>query len=223
MNGRIPMSIRACGRLSAAATPVVAGLAQALDRASSTAGAVSRRGLSACLRQASRLHRAPTGVAHLPEEAVRSDSAVQANLRPAVAPWNPPVLCVVLENGEAIGEARRLARAFLTDVKRAVEPSLSTSTTQLIELVVSELATNAHKYAPGPSRLSMEVHDGLVEVSVSDNNPNPPAIMPPNPLRIGQHGLPIVLAVARTFAIHRERAGKRITVAIALTQDETHY
>ncbi|MEV6727117.1 ATP-binding protein [Streptomyces xanthochromogenes] len=140
-----------------------------------------------------------------------------ADLYPPAHPCGPPTLHVILENGEAVGEARRLVRAFIADVRSTVESPVSDSTTELIELVVSELATNAYKYAPGPSRLNMEVHNGLVEVSVWDSNPNPPAIMPPDPLRIGQHGLSIVLAVAHTFTIRREYAGKRITAAIALT------
>ncbi len=60
MNGRIPISTPARGHLSAAAIAVWACLAQAFDRASSTARAALRRGLSACLRRAPRLHRTPS-------------------------------------------------------------------------------------------------------------------------------------------------------------------
>ncbi|MFD3762623.1 hypothetical protein [Streptomyces sp. NPDC058622] len=47
--------------------------------------------------------------------------------------------------------------------------------------------------------------------------PEPPALLPPDPFRIGRQGLAIVVGVARAFAIERGPAGKRITATIALT------
>lgn len=41
----------------------------------------------------------------------------------------------------------------------------------MVELVVSELVTNAYKYAPGPCLLDLEVVDGAVEISVWDSDP----------------------------------------------------
>ncbi|MFD3808972.1 hypothetical protein ACFWTC_36670 [Streptomyces sp. NPDC058619] len=49
--------------------------------------------------------------------------------------------------------------------------------------------------------------------------PNPPAILPTDPLRIGQQGLAIVMGVARAFGIERGPDGKHITATIALTDD----
>jgi hypothetical protein len=45
-----------------------------------------------------------------------------------------------------------------------------------------------------------------------------------DPTRVGQHGLEIVMALCRSFAIHREPVGKRITATVALADplgDET--
>ncbi|WP_373306001.1 hypothetical protein [Streptomyces chryseus] len=53
----------------------------------------------------------------------------------------------------------------------------------MVPLVVSELVTNARKYAPAlvPFLLTPEVNGGAVEVSVWDN-PTPPAILTPGPI-----------------------------------------
>ncbi|MGJ5805300.1 ATP-binding protein [Streptomyces europaeiscabiei] len=123
------------------------------------------------------------------------------------------------EGSEDIAVARDLARSFLTDVQAVHGLPVSGRAMGMVQLVVSELVTNARKYAPGPCLLTLEVSGGLVEVTVWDSNPTPPAILAPDPLRIGQHGLEIVIAVGQSFAVHREPVGKRITTTIALADD----
>jgi anti-sigma regulatory factor (Ser/Thr protein kinase) len=44
----------------------------------------------------------------------------------------------------------------------------------MVQLVVSELVTNARTYAPGPCLLTLEVHEGAVEVTVWDSEPSLP-------------------------------------------------
>ncbi|MFG2754097.1 ATP-binding protein [Streptomyces xanthophaeus] len=129
-----------------------------------------------------------------------------------------PISCSAAYAGsEPIAEARHLARRFLADLQNVHGLPVSERALDVVELVVSELITNTRKYAPGPSRLHLEVRDGCVAVAVWDSNPKPPAILPPDPLRIGQQGLAIVISVARTFAVERDAAGKCITASIALT------
>ncbi|MFD3533041.1 ATP-binding protein [Streptomyces sp. NPDC058664] len=124
------------------------------------------------------------------------------------------------EGSEDIAVARDLARSFLTDVQAVYGLPVSGRVMDTVQLVVSELVTNARKYAPGPCLLTLEVNGGgAVEVSVWDSNPTPPAILAPDPTRIGQHGLEIVIAVSQNFAVHREPVGKRITTAIGLVDD----
>lgn len=89
----------------------------------------------------------------------------------------------------------------------------------MVELVVSELVTNAHKYAPGPCLLDLEVVDGAVEISVWDSDPTLPAACPADPGRVGQHGLEIAMAVCRSFEVRREPVGKRVKAAIVLADD----
>ncbi|CAM5655505.1 hypothetical protein GCM10010345_91750 [Streptomyces canarius] len=89
----------------------------------------------------------------------------------------------------------------------------------LTQLVVSELVTNAHKYAPGPILLDLRVLGDLVEVVVWDSDPVLPIARAADAGRVGQHGLKIVMAVAQGFEAQREPVGKRITARIALADD----
>ncbi|MEU5279383.1 ATP-binding protein [Streptomyces asoensis] len=123
------------------------------------------------------------------------------------------------EGSEDIAGARDLARTFLTDVQAVHGLPVSDRAMGTVQLVVSELVTNARKYAPGPCLLTLEISGGAVEVTVWDSNPTPPAVLAPDPTRIGQHGLEIVMAVGQSFAIHREPVGKRITTSIVLADD----
>lgn len=128
-------------------------------------------------------------------------------------------LCVsaVFGNGEDIAEARALARNFLDGLRTAHALPVSGRATGMVQLVVSELVTNARKYAPGPCLLRLELGDGAVEVTVWDSSTVLPAVLAPDPSRIGQHGLEIVTAVCRGFEVHREPVGKRIRAAVPLT------
>jgi anti-sigma regulatory factor (Ser/Thr protein kinase) len=89
----------------------------------------------------------------------------------------------------------------------------------MTQLVVSELVTNARKYAPGPALLELRVAGARVEVTVWDSDPSLPVARAAEPGRVGQHGLEIVMAVAQSFEAHREPVGKRITAGIALADE----
>ncbi|MER6303516.1 ATP-binding protein [Kitasatospora sp. NPDC001539] len=89
----------------------------------------------------------------------------------------------------------------------------------IVQLVVSELVTNAHKYAPGPCLLDLEISSGAVQISVWDTDPTLPAACPPDPTRVGQHGLEIVMKVCQSFEVRREPVGKRVRVTIMLADD----
>ncbi|MFE6098131.1 ATP-binding protein [Streptomyces massasporeus] len=52
----------------------------------------------------------------------------------------------------------------------------------MVQLVVSELVTNARQYAPGPCLLTPEISGGTIEVTVGDSNPTrPPSLRPTRP------------------------------------------
>ncbi|MDQ0584886.1 ATP-binding protein [Streptomyces rishiriensis] len=115
-----------------------------------------------------------------------------------------------------IADARHHALAFLDRAHarhRLPEPARARDLTQL---VVSELVTNARKYAPGPVLMELRLSAHAVEVVVWDSDPTVPVARTGDPDRVGQHGLEIVNAVAEHLFIEQEPAGKRITARIAL-------
>jgi hypothetical protein len=115
----------------------------------------------------------------------------------------------------SIAAARVLARTFLDEIgERGVRVAARTSSEA--QLVVSELVTNACKYAPGPCALTLEVRGPIVEITLWDSEPALPMARPADPGRIGQHGLEIVFALCDGFDVQREPVGKRITVRLPL-------
>jgi anti-sigma regulatory factor (Ser/Thr protein kinase) len=118
-----------------------------------------------------------------------------------------------------IAEARQFAGSFLVRIQDDHGVPISSRAMEMTRLVVSELVTNARKYAPGPALLELRVADARVEVTVWDSDPALPVARAAEPGRIGQHGLEIVVAVAQSFEARREPVGKRITATIALFDD----
>ncbi|MFF5650773.1 ATP-binding protein [Streptomyces collinus] len=115
-----------------------------------------------------------------------------------------------------IADARQHAVAFLDQASDDYGLLVPTRTKELTQLVISELVTNACKYAPGPVLVELGLTAGAVEVVVWDSDPTVPAARAADPGRIGSHGLEIVKAVSESLAVDREAVGKRITARIAL-------
>ncbi|WP_237330349.1 ATP-binding protein [Streptomyces sp. BA2] len=124
---------------------------------------------------------------------------------------------VPLNDGDSsIAEARHLALDFLTRARTDLDVTVSARAMDLTQLVVSELVTNARKYAPGPMVMELRIVDSSVAVTVHDSARARPVARPEDPHRIGGHGLEIVKAVAQNFHVHLEPAGKRVTAHIPL-------
>ncbi|MFF1725572.1 ATP-binding protein [Streptomyces sviceus] len=122
-------------------------------------------------------------------------------------------------DSSCIGDARHLATGFLTEVQAVHGLPVSERAMGMTELVVSELVTNAVKYAPGPVMLDLQVIGGAVRVSVWDSDPALPDVAATDPRRVGRHGLEITLAVSQGYEVRREPVGKRVTALIALADD----
>ncbi|MFH9174018.1 MULTISPECIES: ATP-binding protein [Streptomyces] len=122
-------------------------------------------------------------------------------------------------DGYVIAEARHRAVDFLTRVQAEHGLPVSARAMDLTRLVVSELVTNARKYAPGPVLMELRVIGAVVEVVVWDSDPVLPVARAAEADRVGQHGLEIVMAVAQGFEAQREPVGKRVTARIALPDD----
>jgi anti-sigma regulatory factor (Ser/Thr protein kinase) len=117
-----------------------------------------------------------------------------------------------------IADARQHAAAFLDQAGTEYGVTVTARTKDLTQLVVSELVTNACKYAPGPVVVELGLTAGAVEVAVWDSDPEVPAVRTADPGRIGGHGLEIVKAVSEHLSVDREAVGKRVTARIALTE-----
>jgi anti-sigma regulatory factor (Ser/Thr protein kinase) len=119
--------------------------------------------------------------------------------------------------GGCIAEARHHVVAFLERARASHHLTVPARARDLVQLVVSELVTNARKYAPGPVLLELGINARAVDIVVWDSDPTVPAARAADPGRIGQHGLEIVKAVAEALFAEQEPVGKRITARIALS------
>ncbi|MFE9476644.1 ATP-binding protein [Streptomyces griseofuscus] len=128
----------------------------------------------------------------------------------------PTLSALAFAGDEPMTEARHTARAFLVEMQAVHGIPVSDRAMGMVQLVVSELVTNAHKHAPGPCRLDLEIIDGTVEISVWDADPTLPVAQAADPGRVGRHGLEIVIGVCRSFDMRREPVGKRIKAAVVL-------
>ncbi len=120
-----------------------------------------------------------------------------------------------MASGE-IAHARAFVRDFLDAAQSRHGLSVSARAVEIAQLVVSELATNVCKYAPGPCLLDLETDGSLLDIAMWDSGAVLPAASSADPTRIGRHGLELVLMVCQSFAVHREPVGKRIRVQIPL-------
>ncbi|MEU4089258.1 ATP-binding protein [Streptomyces aureus] len=119
-------------------------------------------------------------------------------------------------DGSRIAHARHLAVSFLTTVRETHSVPVADSAVEIVQLIVSELVTNARKYAPGPAVLQMHVTGNALRIELWDSNPLPPSVKAPDPGRIGQHGLEIVTALANNVSIESKPPGKRIIATVML-------
>ncbi|OQR63556.1 ATP-binding protein [Streptomyces maremycinicus] len=118
--------------------------------------------------------------------------------------------------GGCIAEARRHALAFFDQAEADYPVLVRARARDLTQLVVSELVTNACKYAPGPVMVELGINIHAVDVVVWDSNPVVPAARAADPDRVGQHGLEIAKAVSEVLFVEPQPVGKRITARIAL-------
>jgi anti-sigma regulatory factor (Ser/Thr protein kinase) len=117
---------------------------------------------------------------------------------------------------ESIAAARGFSAGFLRRVDGTHGLRIPSRTLAETQLVVSELVTNACKYAPGPTVLSLEIRGPLLEIALWDTESALPIARAAEPGRIGQHGLEIVFALCEGFDVRREPLGKRIAVTLVL-------
>ncbi|MFE7753167.1 ATP-binding protein [Streptomyces sp. NPDC057428] len=101
-------------------------------------------------------------------------------------------------NSVEIGHARGFVRDLLMNAASEHGVPVPSRVLDVAQLVVSELATNVCKYAPGPCLLDVEVVDNMLGITMWDSGDVLPMAQQADPTRTGQHGLEIVLA--QTFS-----------------------
>lgn len=115
-----------------------------------------------------------------------------------------------------IAAARDFAAAFLEETQAdrgvPVTPALLGS----VKLVVSELVTNAGKYAPGPCLVELALYGDELVITVEDTEVNSPSPRSPDPRRVGRHGLEIVLALCERYEVERRAGGKHVRVTMTV-------
>ncbi|MFC8920657.1 ATP-binding protein [Streptomyces sp. NPDC057116] len=115
----------------------------------------------------------------------------------------------------AIASARDFVAAFLL-AKAAVGVTMGPTTVGDARLVISELVTNVVRHASGPCQVDLELIGQVLHIAVSDTHPVAPIAHAPDPQRVGQHGLEIVLAVCEGVEVEPLPWGKRVRARLAL-------
>ncbi|WP_063753038.1 ATP-binding protein, partial [Streptomyces resistomycificus] len=83
-----------------------------------------------------------------------------------------------------IADARHHAVTFLDQARTGHHLPVSERARDLTQLVVSELVTNARKYAPGPVLMELRITAVSVDIVVWDSEPTVPAARAADPDRI---------------------------------------
>ncbi|NEA60803.1 ATP-binding protein [Streptomyces sp. SID13666] len=115
-----------------------------------------------------------------------------------------------------LGAARLLADEFLDCLAADLATTLSERFRFDVRLVVTELLTNAERYAHGPSLLELEGSPRSVVVTVWDSSTALPVVFPPDPSRAGGHGLEIVNRLCVQVTVERVPVGKRIRAVLSV-------
>jgi anti-sigma regulatory factor (Ser/Thr protein kinase) len=121
---------------------------------------------------------------------------------------------------DAPSYARHFARAQLTELLTGVAGVAETIGD--VELLVSELVSNAVKASAGPVTLGVQVHHTWLDITVHDDNPYEPVVLDPDPGDIHGRGLQIVTVLAEDWGVQSQPAdGKTVWVRLPLPAGAT--
>jgi anti-sigma regulatory factor (Ser/Thr protein kinase) len=108
------------------------------------------------------------------------------------------------------------ARRFVADVLQ--RHGLQTATDQ-VELLVSELVTNAIRHAASDATIAIDLDEDRIRVSVSDRGPGWPEPRDPDG-RPGGYGLRFVDELADNWGTYRVGDGKTVWFQLDLAEHE---
>lgn len=104
-----------------------------------------------------------------------------------------------------VRSARQWVRAH------AAEQGAGGHTLRVLELLTSELVTNAVKYGRGSEVVvDLLTGDGELGVRVHDANPEPPRLVDPAPHSFGGRGMRLVEQLAQRWGVERSGRGKAV-------------
>ena len=106
-------------------------------------------------------------------------------------------------------------------VERARAAGASGDATRVLELLTSELVTNAVKYGPpgGTIRLCADRRRDCFDVVVHDDGPEPPVTKDPRPTEPGGRGLRLVASLSADWGVRLHRGdGKSVWFCVPLPQ-----
>lgn len=87
-----------------------------------------------------------------------------------------------------------------------------------VALIVSELATNCVRNAPGGFELDLDVHHAWLTIAATDTAPGMPTRRAPAPVAASGRGLNIIAALAERWGVTPRDAGKTVWVQLGLPQ-----
>ncbi|WP_433544306.1 ATP-binding protein (plasmid) [Streptomyces sp. CA-294286] len=108
-----------------------------------------------------------------------------------------------------VTEARESAAVFLGALRRMQPPSSPDAHDDVL-LVVTELASNAFAYAPGPFGLRLRAMADTVQIAMTDTSPTAPKPRPADLSGRGGIGWHLINAVAEQTITVPEDAGKTV-------------
>ncbi|ORT55640.1 ATP-binding protein [Streptomyces sp. CB03238] len=108
--------------------------------------------------------------------------------------------------------ARQTARDFL----RTVAPRVTDETADAVNIIVSELVTNAVRHAGGSSTLRLTPRGDSIEVAVTDSSTALPRMRRPDYKHgNGGFGLPLVKQLSRSLTVRpHPHGGKTVTAFV---------
>jgi anti-sigma regulatory factor (Ser/Thr protein kinase) len=109
--------------------------------------------------------------------------------------------------------------ATLRDVRRFVRDVMyswgEAELGAVIEVLVSELATNAVQHARSPFRVSISREPAFIRVAVRDTSFSPPEQVRGDTARLGGRGVRLVDALSESWGTHDEPDGKTVWAEVA--------
>ncbi|MFC9858458.1 MULTISPECIES: ATP-binding protein [unclassified Streptomyces] len=135
---------------------------------------------------------------------------------PPIHPCGPPVVPPqAIYSAEP--ESVRAARRYVREAAAYQQPSLVEDVLDTLELLASELVTNAVRYGsePGASlKVTVAAEPGQCRVEVHDTRRRPPRLRPASDERVRGRGLHLVEALATRWGIAERPFGKIVWVVV---------